>query len=591
MTFIRHHFNNLKLAHKFALLFTFAIMLTGLTGIGIVNYVTEKYNQELYIKTSLNMDYLVSNIETGLKDVENITWYLAENPQIQESLTIYSESTDTQERARNKRLLYDSLYSYYNSDSNIISIILLLPDGSFIRMGYSSQDFESPAFESLEKLSDKADGRLIWQGGNSYLNSAVCARQIRQKAYLKLNKLATLFVEVDMEKIILNSMGKSDPLSLILETDESRIYYPHPFPESMEAISVHSASGYEIIRSQDSTFFATFGMLPYTSWRYIHFSDYDELFSHLRTAIKTALLTLLLTTLIVVAAEYAIIGRITSHFRNLEIKMNHFESGSMELIHVPYNYSERKDEIGELHRRFDQMVLNNKKLVHDNYLQQILLKDATIKNLEQQINPHFLYNVLDTIYLMAEAHEVPDIADMSHALAVLFRASISENKPTISLCQELEYLNSYIHIQRIRFRNQVHFTSRCDKECMNIMIPKLSIQPLVENALKHGIEDTGDTCDIILSVCKEKGGTCISVANTGSRFDENMEQKLLQPLLSADDSLSIHGIGLRNINERLQLIYGPECRLKFTNTQSHAVVCFVIPEITESGCGMKERSV
>lgn len=116
MTFIRHHFNNLKLAHKFALLFTFAITLTGLTGIGIVKYITEKYNQELYIKTSLNMDYLVSNIETGLKDVENITWYLAENPQIQESLTIYSESTDTQERARNKRLLYDSLYSYYNSE-------------------------------------------------------------------------------------------------------------------------------------------------------------------------------------------------------------------------------------------------------------------------------------------------------------------------------------------------------------------------------------------------------------------------------------------------------------------------------------------
>ena len=578
MAFIKYYFNNLKLAQKFAFIFTIAITLTGLTGIGIINFITEKYNQELYNKTSLIMDYLVSNLETGLKDVENITYYLVENPLIQESLTIYSESTNTEERARNKRLLYDSLYSYYNSNSDIVSIVLLLSDGSLIRMGYSSQDFGSMAFQSLEELSDQADGRLVWQGGSSYLNSAVCARQIRQKAYLKLNKLATLFIEVDMERIILNSTGKSDPSSLILVTDNDRIYFPSPFPENMEEINVQPVPGYEIIRLRDTAFFVTSGKLPYTNWKYIHFSDYDELFSHLRTAINISLFTLILTALIVIIAEYAVIGHITSHFRNLEIKMSHFESGSMEIIPVPYNYSLRKDEIGELHRHFDQMVINYKKLVHDNYLQQILLKDATIKNLEQQINPHFLYNVLDTIYLMAEVHKVPDIADMSHALAGLFRASISESTPTVPLHRELDYLNSYIHIQRIRFQNQVHFTSLCDNGCMDIMIPKLSIQPLVENALKHGIEDTGETCDIILSVRQEKEGACISVSNTGSRFDDDMEQKLLDSRSSTNDALAIHGIGLKNINERLQLIYGPECRLKFYNNKNYAVVYFVIPE-------------
>lgn len=245
---------------------------------------------------------------------------------------------------------------------------------------------------------------------------------------------------------------------------------------------------------------------------------------------------------------------------------------------VLYDYSTRNDEIGLLHRRFDQTVLNYKRLVHDNYRKQLLLKDAAIRNLEQQIHPHFLYNVLDSIYLLAEAHGAPDIADMSHSLACLFRASVSDGAPTIPIRNELDYLDSYIHIQLLRFQELIHFSSSLDEPCLDVMIPKLSIQPLVENAIKHSIEETGESCKIVLTIADQEKGTYISVSNTGSRFEDDMEYRLRHPKESLSDTLEIHGIGLRNINERLQLIYGEQCRLHFFNNGPCAVVYFIIPK-------------
>lgn len=585
MKLMKRWFNNLKLAHKFALIASLALLVISLTAMALLKYVTDKYNQVLYEKTSMAMDYLVSNLETGLKDIATVTDYLTDNAQIQDVLTVYTRSEALEERARSKRSLYDSLYSYFNSSAAIVAIVVALPDGTMVRMGYSGQDFSLEPWKALEARSDQAGGRLVWQGGSDFDNAVVCARQIRRKEYLKLDKLATLFVEIDMDRLMdqaFRSASTADSVQLILDTGEDMLFYPFPFPAGLAQGHYSASAGYEILQADGGMYFVCTGSLPYTGWRYIHFSDYQELFSHLNAALKAVLAVLAVSTLAVILSEYAVINRIACHFRALDDKMKHFESGSLEPLPVKYDYSLRSDEIGMLHRRFDRTVQSYKTLVHDNYRKQLLLKDASIRNLEQQIHPHFLYNVLDSIYLMAEAHDMADIADMSHALANLFRASVSENSPTIPLRHELNYLDSYIRIQLIRFKDHIRFTSRCDEACMDIPIPKLSIQPLVENAVKHGIEECGEDCDIILTVRKKADGTYISVSNTGSRFMEDMDSRILFPgqnVQEADTSVppENHGIGLKNINERLQLIYGKSCRLHFVNENHYAVVYFVIP--------------
>ena len=574
---MKYFFRNLNLAKKFALIFALALSVICLTGISVICFITDKYNQELYAKTQLAMDFLVTDLETSLKEIAVTTDYLIENQQIQQALTQYHAADSTEEKARSKRLLYDNLYSYFNSDTAIESIVLMLGDGSFVRMGYSSWDYADEAFKALESASDQAMGRLVWQGGSDFENTAFCARQIRQKAYLKLDKLATLFVEVNMEKIISQSQ-RAREACLVFDTGGDFLYYPNPFPEEIAPCDYPSSDSYQVIHSSEGVYFAASGSLPYTGWSYTYFFDYEDLFSQLNNALWTALFVLVLVFFVVVAAEYALVRRITSHFRTLEEKMRYFESGALEPLPVSYDYSTRNDEIGLLHRRFDQTVLNYKKLVHDNYRKQLLLKDAAIRNLEQQIHPHFLYNVLDSIYLLAEAHGVPDIADMSHSLACLFRASISDSAPTIPIRNELDYLDSYIHIQLLRFRELIHFSSSLDEPCLDVMIPKLSIQPLVENAIKHSIEETGESCRIVLTISDQDKGTYISVSNTGSRFEDDMELRLRHPKQSLSNTLEVHGIGLRNINERLQLIYGEQCCLHFYNNGPCAVVYFIIPK-------------
>lgn len=581
MTIILSGFNNLKLVNKFALISSLALAVISLTGMGIVGYITGKYDQELYQKTSISMDYLAADLEAGLKEIATATDYLLDDAQIQEILGLYSQIENSGERARSRRRIYDNLYSYFNSSSAITSMVIMLPDGTPVRMGISDQDFGNDVWKALGERADEAGGRLVWQGGEQFGNAVVCARQIRRKEYLKLDKLATLFVEVDLEKLADKSSAapglSSRGTCLIFETDSGKLYYPFPFPEEMEKSGYDSVTDYEVLRSGSNVYFVTSGSLPYTGWRYIHFSDYEELFSHLNTAMKASLLLLAVSTLVVILTLYAVISRVTFHFRVLEDKMKHFANGGLEPLPTSYDYSLRGDEIGVLHRRFDQTVMEYGRLVDENYRKQLLLKDAAIKNLEQQINPHFLYNVLDSIYLMAEAHGVTDIADMSHALAGLFRASVSESSPTIPLRHELDYLDSYLQIQLIRFKNRISFSSQCEEPCMDIMIPKLSIQPLVENAIKHGIEDYTEQCRILLSVQARKEGTRISVSNTGSHFREDMEYRLQHPEEQPENTLSDHGIGLKNINERLQLIYGENCRLHFYNCGGYATVYFVIP--------------
>lgn len=579
-------FNNLKLVNKFALISSLALAVISLMGMGIVQYITGEYNRELYNKTSIAMEYLAADLEAGLKEVATATDYLVDDDQIQTALSIYGQSEDSGERARSKRKVYDSLYSYFNSTSAITSLVIMLPDGMTIRMGISDQDFGNDAWDELGRLADAVGGGLVWEGGDHFENAVVCARQIRRKEYLKLDKLATLFVEVDLEKLAAKSYAASALTSrntcLIFETNTGKLYYPFPFPEEMESSGYASVTDYEVLHSKSNVYFVTSGRLPYTGWRYIHFSDYEELFAHLNIAIKASLLLLAVSTLMVILTLYTVTSRVTFHFCVLEDKMKHFAAGYPEPLPTSYDYSYRRDEIGVLHRRFDQTVTEYGRLVDENYRKQLLLKDASIKNLEQQINPHFLYNVLDSIYLMAEAHKVPDIANMSHALAGLFRASISESSPTVPLRHELDYLDSYLQIQVIRFKNTLSFTSQCEEACMEIMIPKLSIQPLVENAIKHGIEDYSEKCHIILSVRTQEDGIRICVSNTGSRFSNDMEYRLLHPQQPPENAMSDHGIGLKNINERLQLIYGDGCRLHFCNSGGYAIVYFVVPVTKEN---------
>ena len=164
--------------------------------------------------------------------------------------------------------------------------------------------------------------------------------------------------------------------------------------------------------------------------------------------------------------------------------------------------------------------------------------------LQSQINPHFLYNALDSIFWMAEEHNATDISHMTVALSKMFRLSLNNGDKLITIRQELEMVYSYITIQEVRFEDHIHVSTSVEEELLDHKIIKFILQPLVENAINHGIVPKKDGGSIQLKIWREAEDLLITVTDDGVGFQAD------------STAIPSNGYALRNIEERLHLYYG-----------------------------------
>ena len=268
------------------------------------------------------------------------------------------------------------------------------------------------------------------------------------------------------------------------------------------------------------------------------------------------------------------IRSILVHLNKLIEKINSFKNGKApKLSRKKYYYNQRHDELGVLHQEFDSMVQRINQLIEENYVKQILLKDTQIKMLEAQINPHFLFNTLESINWQAKMNHENIISQMTESLGALLRYSVEEKSDLVTVSRELSNLNSYIQIQQIRFDDRLRFSYLVDENLTNTLIPKMSIQPLVENSIKYALEQITDVCIIEVTIARKDNNVQICVRNNGSQIDPDILTKLKKGEILPKGS----GIGLENINQRIRLLFGSEYGLSFRNEKDHAVVILTIP--------------
>lgn len=213
-------------------------------------------------------------------------------------------------------------------------------------------------------------------------------------------------------------------------------------------------------------------------------------------------------------------------------------------------------------------------------MNELLKKEAQIKALENQINPHFLYNTLDSIKWRAKAIGDSDISDMVEALGILLRTALrKKDEKDYHVGREMEIVESYILIQKFRYEERLVFENEIDKSWYDFLMPKMVLQPLIENAIFYGLELNVDECRIILTG-EEKGG-CLHfyVKNTESEFEENVLEKL------ENEEIRPHGngVGLLNIDKRMKIQFGPEYGLRLYNEEEYAVAELVMPKARVQG--------
>lgn len=230
----------------------------------------------------------------------------------------------------------------------------------------------------------------------------------------------------------------------------------------------------------------------------------------------------------------------------------------------------REDEIGRLHNSFHYMVERNQELINREYKSTLEMHKAQINALQAQINPHFLYNTLQVIGGMTLKNKTNEIYSMTIALSDIMRYSLSFSSEMVRFRQELKYLESYIHIQNQRFENEIHVEMDIDDKILEYRIPKLILQPIIENSFKHGLESvSGDWHIKINAELKDKKNILIKIIDNGKGISEEKLAELKEVLENSESVWdSKEHIGLKNINERIRLIYGDDYGLNissFTN--------------------------
>lgn len=257
----------------------------------------------------------------------------------------------------------------------------------------------------------------------------------------------------------------------------------------------------------------------------------------------------------------AVAARMSNHLswpiRVLNHAMLKLQEGNLETRIT----SQRSDEFGQLSDSFNTMAKELTGYMEKQVSQQKKLNDVQIAMMQAQLNPHFLYNTLDTMKWVAKANHIPELATLAAKLAKILRTSIS-NAPFITLKEELELVESYTEIQRIRFNGRFSFQCELPAELEACMVPKLIVQPIVENAVIHGLAESGEG-NIRVRVRRQDNRLSIQVQDDGCGIDpERMEQ------LNNREWEKISGhIGLYNVDTIIRLHYGEEFGLHVDRPQ------------------------
>lgn len=580
--YLKQKFHALTLFQKIFLILFFLVLWLNAFFFISLQVAMQRYDETLYESTASRLSYITDSLERELSEISSLSDSLIIHSELQSNLEHLKEYPNDARAAVFRRDIYNSFFSYFNSNPYLLSLAVETDD-SLICMG---ADIPTSVFdrEEIRQQAREAQGRVLWIPGEKK-PLLLCAREIRRLSFLKLDELGTLYLVLDLEQMVqdtLRQFSNSPAHPTFMLLGQNGIFYQSGVFET-EADTLLSAIaplleeqpyGYGIPSLNHRKQFVVYGTFSSVNWKYLYLQDYNILFQNIQILRKVLTISILLTACFALAITHWLLKNTFRHMDYLIEKIRLFGQGLPLPTKDRYDYSKRQDEIGQLHRSFDEMTHNVKQLRDDNYEKQLLLRDAQIRILEQQINPHFLYNTLDTINWMAQAYNAEDISLMVRALGNLFRASIAVDKDLIPLSKELDFLNNYIQIQKIRFKERLDIQISLPENISSIEVPKLCIQPLVENAMKYAMECSDETCMIRVNITEETDHYSIQIANTGSSFEENLLEKLEHKTIKAQGT----GVGLMNINSRLQLLYGEAYGLHVKNEDGMAIVLLSIPK-------------
>lgn len=247
------------------------------------------------------------------------------------------------------------------------------------------------------------------------------------------------------------------------------------------------------------------------------------------------------------------------------------------------------DEIDELARDINLMSARINELINTVYRTETLQKETEIRALQAQINPHFLFNVLETFKMMAEINDDEKLADGITCMGQLMRYNVSRSLSPATLREELQNLKSYISIQNLMLNNHLFVSYEIPPECLEAHVPRLLLQPLVENSIKHGYAARNGELNVQISAAMEEGKLRICITDNGTGMTQEELCALRTKVDAPENDGSARGIGLWNVNQRLKLIFGSSGLQFASGAEADGFsVIMVIPQKGQGGAAQNE---
>lgn len=337
-----------------------------------------------------------------------------------------------------------------------------------------------------------------------------------------------------------------------------------------------SIKGHFIEKTKKGKELIVYNTLNINGWKIIGKVRLDEIISSAYDIRNVTVFAIVMSIIFVFVLNLFITEKLTYPIRNLKDKMKIAESGNFEVNAECKN----RDEIADLCYGFNEMIKKIKELLENSIMEHENSKKSELKAMQAQINPHFLYNTLDSIVWAAEVNKNDQVVEMTKALSGFFKTVLSKGKEWITLRDELEHVRSYLRILQIRYRDILKYDINFSEDILDYKVLKLTLQPVVENAIYHGIKNkrTLGTITIRGQVTDDKM-LLLEVIDDGQGMTGEKLQKVIENMnnFSADDSKT-SGFGLKNVNQRIKLYYGKQYGLSIESEYTEGTkVSIILP--------------
>ncbi|MBW4082778.1 sensor histidine kinase [Paenibacillus sp. S150] len=582
-----HFVNDIPLNYKFFLIYSIGVLLP----IMIINLVFLDRITEL-IKSREQQNLEIS-LERARKDIHDfieggvaVSYTLSTDKNLYEMLDrTYKDSIDFYSAYDEQ--LRDRLNSYMPVNNQIERISIFTNNRSIVSGGnyqvMNPQVWTSEWYQQLSASSNRVIVTAYRTKENGNAASSIPTLSVVQtmdnySSYNKFEKLVR--IDLDLSGIYDVIAREKDYLSLYLVNEQNQIVMSAD--SGYQRVTDEPYPQFKLLDegNQEDVQIAAVGTANYLKgWRIVGITQGERITQavldmRLYAAFLAATVTLLTSGFI-----YVMLRSYNYRVKRLSRHMQKVTNEKFELIRI----EEGRDEIGGLIHNFNRMTTRINSLINDVYKLEIQKKNlemervrAELNFLQSQMNPHFLFNTLNAILVVCTKNNYSDVTDIVKSLSRLLRRLLSWKEDLVSLEEEISFIEMYLKIEKFRFRDKFDYVFDIDEQSKRYKIPKLSMQPLVENSCKHGLQTIEGRGIITVKTAVEDNRLQVTVSDNGKGIEAGQLKELMNAVREEDSSGA--NIGLRNVCRRLELYYEDQVRFEIISTPDQGtMVTFGIP--------------